>query len=109
MRLVKIFVLVSFIISFSYSCSFADIFDDLASLEKDKYVHFSAGVVISHISYPFFKKFQEDSKKAMFYSFSLTLLICTGKELYDIRTTGFDVSDLFAGVIGGSSLFLIRF
>ncbi|OGS33786.1 MAG: hypothetical protein A2293_14565 [Elusimicrobia bacterium RIFOXYB2_FULL_49_7] len=86
-----------------------NVFDDLSSLEKDAYVHFSAGVLISHTSYPFFKKHLRDNKKAMWRSLLLTAILSTAKELYDRDKTGFNTTDLAAGILGGCTILVVSF
>lgn len=87
----------------------ADIFNDLSSLEKDKYVHFSAGVVISHTSYPIFKKYLKNKKGAWIYSFSFAVFASTLKELCDIKDTGFNSGDRLAGALGGLTVITVKF
>jgi hypothetical protein len=89
--------------------SFADIFDDLSSLDKDKYVHFGAGVLISHVSYPLFNHYLHDKNKAMWYALGLTVLLSVGKEVYDKDRSGFDNGDLAAGTLGGCTILVIAF
>ena len=86
-----------------------NVFDDLSSLDKDAYVHFTAGVLISHASYPLFKKHLHNKKKAIWRSLLLTALLSTGKELYDRDKTGFNTSDLAAGILGGCTIFVVSF
>jgi len=87
----------------------ADIFDDLSSLEKDKYIHFSAGVVISHVSYPIFRKKLKNKNRAWIYSFSLAVFASTLKELHDMKETEFNSKDLLAGVLGGLTILVVKF
>lgn len=94
---------------FSPVCRAGDIFDQLSSLDKDAYVHFGAGVLVSHASYPVFLKYTHDRKKAMWYSLGLTLLLGTAKEVYDEKTTGFSGSDLAFDVLGGCTLVVVAF
>ena len=100
-----IFILIFFITVHSYS----NIFDNLSSAEKDKYVHFTSGVIISHTSYPFFKKYLTKKGNAWLYSFSLAFLASLGKEIYDINRTGFNCSDLLAGALGGITIVVVTF
>jgi len=109
MRIFRFVISVLIIVSLLCSPAYCDIFDDLSSLGKDKYVHFSAGVVISHISYPFFKKHLDSENKAAIYSLSLAVIMSLSKEIYDINGTGFDVGDLIAGTLGGSTIFVVKF
>ena len=108
-KILKITISVLIIVSLLFHPAYCDIFDDLSSLEKDTYAHFSAGVVISHISYPFFKKHLDDKNKAAIYSLSLAVVMSLSKEIYDINRTGFDVGDLVAGTLGGSTIFAVKF
>src|SRR3989339_1270590 len=81
----------------------ADVFDKLSSGDKDKYVHFCAGTVISHGSYPFFRKYLKKKDDAWIYSLGLAVLAGVSKELYDARTTGFSFGDLFSAAAGGAT------
>ena len=85
---------------------FADFPDEIG---KDKYIHFAAGVIISHAAYPVFRKYLKDKDKAWIYSFSMAVLASVGKELYDIDKTGFDIGDLAAGTLGGITIVTVRF
>ncbi|MHB9155020.1 MAG: hypothetical protein ACYC5N_04915 [Endomicrobiales bacterium] len=90
--------------------SFAgDIFDGLSSLDKDAYVHFSAGVLVSHVSYPLLRKYLHDKNKATWYSLALTFLLGVAKETADSSRTGFSGADLAAGTLGGFTLFVVTF
>ncbi len=101
-------VLIAILSLFLHRPANASIFDRLASLEKDKYVHFSAGVVISHLSYPFFKKYISE-EDAWVYSLSLVLVCSVGKEIYDIPRTGFNWGDIAAGMLGGMTILVVKF
>lgn len=90
-------------------CPAADIFDQLSSLDKDAYIHFGAGVLVSHASYPVFLKYTRDRRKAMWYSLGLTVLLGAAKEAYDTRTTGFSGGDLAFDVLGGCTLVVVAF
>jgi hypothetical protein len=81
----------------------------LDDIEKDKYMHFAAGVVISHVSYPVFLAMTDDKTSALWYSIGLTVLAGVGKELYDQRTTEFDGGDLAASVLGGLTIIVVKF
>ena len=75
----------------------ADIFDTLSSAPKDKYVHFCAGTVISHVSYPLFHKHLKNKDDAWLYSLGLVALASVGKEVYDNNKkncTGFSYQDI---------------
>ena len=85
------------------------VFDSLSSAGKDKYVHFCAGTLVSHGSYPLFRKYLKNKDSAWLYSFGLAVLASAGKELYDKRTTGFSGSDLFAGAAGGATILVVKF
>ncbi|PKM98600.1 MAG: hypothetical protein CVU79_01690 [Elusimicrobia bacterium HGW-Elusimicrobia-3] len=87
----------------------ADVFDSLASADKDKYVHFCAGTVLSHASYPFFRKRLKNKDSAWLYSLGLALLFSAGKELHDSRSTGFSGTDLLAGAAGGATIVVVKF
>ncbi|OGR99460.1 MAG: hypothetical protein A2016_07530 [Elusimicrobia bacterium GWF2_62_30] len=87
----------------------ADVFDSLSSADKDKYVHFCAGTVLSHVSYPLFKKHIKNKDHAWLYSMGLVLVAGAAKELRDSRTTGFSVSDLFASTLGGATILVVKF
>ncbi len=107
MKLFKSAALLFLILSFSLE-SEASLIDAFSSLEKDKYVHFSAGVLISHISYPFFRKYISE-EYAWLYSLSLVLVCSVGKEVYDISRTGFDWEDIAAGMLGGATILVVKF
>ncbi|MFW6134123.1 MAG: hypothetical protein ACOC5R_00945 [Elusimicrobiota bacterium] len=83
----------------------ADIFDDISSIEKDKYIHFSAGAAISHISYPLFKRYK-NKRHAMYYSFSTAVLFSLGKEFYDDK---FSWGDLAFGSLGALTIIVVEF
>jgi len=87
----------------------ADIFDRLSSADKDKYVHFSAGVVISHASYPVFKRVLKKKEHAWLYAWGLSIAASVAKEMHDKKTTGFSTSDLAAGVLGGATIVAVKF
>jgi TRAP-type uncharacterized transport system fused permease subunit len=91
------------------SISFSSISDDISAVNKDKYIHFSAGVLISHLSYPFFKKYRKTKKNTWFYSFSLAVIASIGKEVYDKNRTGFNYSDILAGTLGGLTIAVVDF
>ncbi|MFH1415325.1 MAG: hypothetical protein ABIH89_04510 [Elusimicrobiota bacterium] len=109
MNTIKYTVLVSIMIFLSVSCSYADVFDELSSLDKDKYVHFAAGTLVSHASYPVFRKILKNSDSAWIYSFFTSVLFSTAKELYDADRTGFDWGDLSAGALGGLTVIVVKF
>ena len=106
MKLLKIIIVLFFLMSSGVSR--ASFFDPFFSIEKDKYMHFSAGVLISHASYPFFKRYVNE-KRAWLYSFSLAVLTGIGKEIYDIPRTGFDMGDLAATALGGITIVVVEF
>jgi len=87
----------------------ADVFGALSSGGKDKYVHFCAGTVISHGSYPLFRKYLKNKDDAWLYSLGLAVLASTVKELHDRNTTGFSATDLFAGAAGGATIVVVKF
>jgi len=87
----------------------ADVFDTLSSADKDKYVHFCAGTVISHGSYPLFRKYLKNKDHAWLYSLGLAALASIGKELYDSKTTGFNASDMLVGIAGGATIVVVKF
>lgn len=87
----------------------ADIFDSLSSADKDKYVHFCAGTVLSHGSYPLFRKYVKNKDHAWLYSLGLAVVASAAKELRDSKTTGFSVSDLLAGTLGGATILVVKF
>lgn len=87
----------------------AGVFDTLSSAGKDKYVHFCAGTVISHASYPLFRSTLRNKESAWLYSLGLAALASAGKELSDAGGSGFSGSDLLAGVAGGATILVVRF
>ena len=107
MKLIRVVIVLGVMMNVS-GISRASGFDPLASIGKDKYMHFSAGVVISHASYPFFKRYVNE-KHAWMYSFSLSVLTGIGKEIYDIPRTGFDMGDLAATALGGLTIVVVEF
>lgn len=109
MKLFNKFIIITILFSFCNNCLYADIFDNLSSADKDKYVHFSSGVIISHGSYPVFKKILKKKENAWIYSFGLSVLASIGKELYDIDKTGFSLEDLATGALGGFTIIVIKF
>jgi len=110
MRILKVAALCLSSVLLFRSLGFArDVFEELSSLDKDKYVHFGAGVLLSHVSYPIFKKYVHDRKKAMWYSILFTAAVATGKEVYDSRKTVFDGGDLAASTLGGLTIVVVEF
>jgi hypothetical protein len=106
----KVFLAILFAALSCHSPALAgSFFDDLSSLEKDAYVHFGAGVLVSHVSYPIFKHYVKDQRKAVWYAIGLTALLSAAKELSDQDTTGFSGSDLAAGVLGGLTIVVVHF
>ena len=87
----------------------AGAFDSFSSAGKDKYVHFCAGTLISHGSYPLFRGYLKNKESAWLYSLGLAVLASAGKELSDSRTTGFSGSDMLAGIAGGATIVVVRF
>ncbi len=108
MKNFKIKVTVFLFLLMSFPRPSGAVFDTLASLEKDKYVHFSAGVLISHGSYPVFKNYVNEDK-AFLYSVGLTVAAGLGKEIYDVPRTGFNWADLVATSLGGASIVVVKF
>lgn len=105
----KYLIIVSILISFSPVFARGNIFDEMSSMEKDKYIHFSAGVIISHGTYPIFRLILPKDKKVWLYSFSAAVLVSLGKEIYDIKDTGFNGEDLLAGALGGITIVVVKF
>lgn len=105
----KSLLLIFFAILLSPSIPRASGLDFVYAVEKDKYIHFTAGVAISHGSYPFFRKYLKNKDGAWIYSFSLALLAGAAKELYDLDKTGFDPADLAAATLGGLTIIAVRF
>jgi hypothetical protein len=101
----------SFVLITSLACgtASADIFSDLSSLDKDTYVHFGAGVLISHVSYPLFLHYTNNKTSAMWYSLGLTVLLGVAKEAYDADRTGFNGGDLAATALGGCTIVVVTF
>jgi hypothetical protein len=87
----------------------ADIFDTLSSADKDKYVHFCAGTVISHGSYPLFKKYLKKKEHAWLYAWGLSVAAGVAKEMSDRKETGFSTSDLAYSVLGGATIVVVKF
>ncbi|MGM0442255.1 MAG: hypothetical protein ACQEQC_07535 [Elusimicrobiota bacterium] len=108
MRNFKITVTVFLFLIMAFPKNSGAVFNTLSSLKKDKYVHFSAGVLVSHGSYPFFKK-HVSKDDAWMYSMLLSITAGLGKEIYDIPRTGFNWADLAATSIGGSTIIVVQF
>jgi hypothetical protein len=109
MRRRSVATLLAILLGLPAGASAEDIFDTLASLDKDAYVHFSAGVLVSHASYPLLKHWLRDRKKAMWYSLVLTAALSVAKEAYDRDKTGFNGEDLAAGILGGCTILVVAF
>ncbi len=80
----------------------------LDSIEKDKYMHFSVSVLISHSTYPAFKHVFH-TKSPWLYAFGTSLLFNLAKEVSDIGGTGFNVGDLAFGAAGGITIVVVEF
>lgn len=87
----------------------ADVFDSLSSADKDKYVHFCAGTVISHGSYPLFKKYLKRKERAWLYALGLSVAAGAAKEINDSRTSVFSGSDLLYSAFGGVTIVVVKF
>ncbi len=94
---------------FSRVASAGGVFDELSSAGKDKYVHFATGVAVSHLSYPFSKKYFKKENRAVLSSILLVALVSAGKELHDRNKTGFNTDDLTAGILGGCTILAVKF
>jgi hypothetical protein len=108
-RAVKLFLPLLLALLLAHTVASAGIFDDLSSLDRDTYVHFGAGVLISHVSYPLFLHYTRDRTAAMWYALGLTALLSVGKEVYDMNRTGFNGSDCAAGILGGCTIVVVNF
>ena len=80
----------------------------LNDIDKDKYMHFSAGVVISHAAYPLYKRVLR-KRPAWFYAFGTAVAVSVIKEACDSGDTGFDVEDLAYGALGGLTIIVVKF
>lgn len=109
MKITKALLSLVLVTSLAGTTAFADVFADLSSLDKDKYVHFGAGVLISHVSYPLFLHATHNKASAMWYSLGLTVLLGVAKEASDAGRTGFDGGDLAATVLGGCTIVVVTF
>ena len=74
--------------------------------EKDKQQHFTAGAIVSTLTYSVVYKRTKNRKKALLYSIASSVVVGTLKELADSRVPGnkFDTRDLLATSYGGISI-----
>ena len=70
-------------------------------IPADKQQHFMAGGFSSIWGYGITYGNTKDRRKAKFWGIVTPIVIGTLKEVSDIKTTGFDVKDLGATVLGG--------
>jgi hypothetical protein len=72
-------------------------------VEQDKLVHFTAGALISGLSYGIIYKHTKSKPKAILYSTACAFLAGTIKEVYDAkyRKNDFGVEDLAITTFGG--------
>lgn len=105
----KTILAAALLLLFSAGRARADMFDTLSSADKDKYVHFCAGTVISHASYPLFKKTLKKKEHAWLYAWGLSVAAGVAKELHDRKDTGFSGSDLLYGALGGATIVVVKF
>jgi len=72
-------------------------------IKQDKLVHFTAGALISGLSYGPIFNHTKSAPKALFYSTACAFLAGTAKELYDAKRgkTGFGTEDLVVTAFGG--------
>ena len=77
-----------------------------AQIEKDKKLHFGAGVVAGGIGYHYFLQKTGDKKKAVIGGVLTSIVAGAGKEFIDSRMPGnrFDNKDLLATTLGGVSI-----
>ena len=73
--------------------------------EKDKQMHFTAGVLTSTFTYDYVYRKTNNKKKALIYSVASAILVGSLKELADSSQKGnsFDTRDLLATTYGGIS------
>ena len=76
--------------------------------EKDKQLHFAAGVVFGSLGYDFVYQRTKDKKKAILGGIALSTLAGLAKELADSKMyeQKFDKKDLMATSIGGITVSL---
>lgn len=73
--------------------------------EKDKQMHFTAGVITSVLTYEYVYHKTNNKKKALAYSIASSIVVGSLKEFIDSRQKGnsFDTRDLTATTYGGIS------
>jgi uncharacterized protein YfiM (DUF2279 family) len=73
--------------------------------EKDKQMHFTAGVLTSAFTYDYVYRKTNNKKKAVVYSIASSIVVGSLKEFIDSRQKGnkFDTRDLLATTYGGIS------
>jgi glucose uptake protein GlcU len=80
--------------------SISDIYSQF--IEKDKAMHFSAGMVVSTLAYTMAYDVTKNKKKAFLISTGSTIVIGSLKEFADTQSNGkFDSKDLMATTLGG--------
>ena len=74
--------------------------------EEDKQQHFTAGGIVSALTYGVVYKRTNNRKKALVYSIASSIVVGALKELADSRVPGnkFDTRDLLATSYGGISI-----
>ncbi len=80
--------------------------DQFILQEKDKQLHFAAGVVVSFISYEWALKTWEDKNKAVAFSIGMGILAGVAKETIDHQSppNRFDDRDVLATTMGSVSI-----
>ncbi len=74
-------------------------------IAEDKKLHFIVGAGVSAITYVTVLEITNDTKKAFWYSFGMSVLAGVTKELIDQRVyKGFDSKDILATSLGGVSV-----
>ena len=77
--------------------------------EKDKQMHFTAGAIVSTVTYGVVYNKTKSRKKALLYSIISSVAVGALKELADSRKSDnkFDTRDLLATTYGGISIGVI--
>lgn len=85
-----------------------NIIEKLKSISADLYQHFSIGVILFMISYAFFCFTNCPVILRAVFSLFVVLAVAFEKETIDKKHTGFNWRDIFATVIGGIIVFIVK-
>lgn len=91
---------------FIYLCLLPTLVYGQLLTEKDKQIHFTAGVITSALTYDYVYRKTNNNKKALAYSIASAVLVGTLKEFIDSREKNnrFDPRDLLATTYGGLTI-----